>query len=114
MVAQSCPTLRDRMDCPWDPPGRNTGVGCRFLLRGIFPTQGSSLGLLRWQAGSVPLSHRRPAGERGYNAGSYVAPPLLSVCLLSSWVWNGSLTGWLRVWGFGGRLPGLISSFVTY
>ena len=27
-------------------PGKNTGVGCHFLLQGIFPTQGSNLGLL--------------------------------------------------------------------
>ena len=26
--------------CPWDYPGKNTGVGCHFLLQGIFPTQG--------------------------------------------------------------------------
>ena len=23
--------------CPWDSPGKNTGVGCHFLLQGIFP-----------------------------------------------------------------------------
>ena len=28
------------MDRGWDFPGRNTGVGCHFLLQGIFPTQG--------------------------------------------------------------------------
>ena len=28
--------------CPWDFPGKNTGVVCHFLLKGIFPTQGSS------------------------------------------------------------------------
>ena len=27
--------------CPWDFPGKNTGVGCRFLLQRIFPIQGS-------------------------------------------------------------------------
>ena len=27
----------------WDSPGKNTGVGCHFLLQGIFPTQGSNL-----------------------------------------------------------------------
>ena len=27
-------------------PGKNTGVGCHFLLQGIFPTQGSNLNLL--------------------------------------------------------------------
>ena len=35
-----------RLLCPWDFPGKNTGVGCHFLLQGIFPTQGSNLGLL--------------------------------------------------------------------
>ena len=33
--------------CPWDSPGKNTGVGCHALLQGIFPTQGSNLHLLR-------------------------------------------------------------------
>ena len=32
--------------CPWHSPGKNTGVGCRFLLQGIFPTQGLNWGLL--------------------------------------------------------------------
>ena len=31
---------------PWDSPGKNTGVGCHFLLQGIFPTQGLNPGLL--------------------------------------------------------------------
>ena len=22
-----------RLLCPWDPPGKNTGVGCHFLLQ---------------------------------------------------------------------------------
>ena len=56
---QSCPTLYDPMDtrllCPWDSPGRNTGVGCHFPFQGIFPTQGSNLHLLHWQVDSIPL-----------------------------------------------------------
>ena len=43
---------------PWDPPGKNTGMGCHFLLQGIFPTQGlnpSLLSLLHWQVVSLPL-----------------------------------------------------------
>ena len=46
-----------RLLCPWDFPGKNTGVGCHFLLQGIFATQGSSTHLpclLRQQAGSLP------------------------------------------------------------
>ena len=34
-----------RLPRPWDSPGKNTGVGCHFLLQGIFSTQGSNLGL---------------------------------------------------------------------
>ena len=34
---QSCPTLCDPIDSrlphPWDSPGKNTGVGCHFLLQ---------------------------------------------------------------------------------
>ena len=32
--------------CPWDFPGKNTGVGCHFLLQDIFPTQGHNPCLL--------------------------------------------------------------------
>ena len=35
-----------RLPCPWDFPGKNTGVGCHSLLQGIFQTQGLNLGLL--------------------------------------------------------------------
>ena len=38
-------TVPTRLLCPWESPGRNTGVGCRFLLQGNFPTQGSNPGL---------------------------------------------------------------------
>ena len=32
--------------CPWDFPGKNTGVGCHFLLQVIFLTEGLNLHLL--------------------------------------------------------------------
>ena len=56
----SCPTLCDPMDCslPWDFPGKNTGVGCHFLLQDIFPTQGLNPGLLHCGQTLYPLSHR--------------------------------------------------------
>ena len=31
-----------RFLCPWDSPGKNTGVGCHFLFQRIFPTEGSN------------------------------------------------------------------------
>ena len=58
---QFYPTLCDPMParflCPWDSPSKNTGVGCHFLLQGIFPTQGSNLRPLNRQADSLPLSY---------------------------------------------------------
>ena len=65
-TSQSCPTLL----CPHrlcSPPGssvhgiflgKNTEVGCSFLLQGIFLTQGSNPHLPHWQARSLPLSHQ--------------------------------------------------------
>ena len=37
---------RVRLLCPWNSPGKNTGVGCPALYQGIFLTQGSNPGLL--------------------------------------------------------------------
>ena len=37
--------------------GKRTGVGCHFLLQGIFLTQGSNQYLLHWQADTLPLHH---------------------------------------------------------
>ena len=40
-LLQSCLTLCDPIDSsppgsrPWDSPGKNTGVGCHFLLQGM-------------------------------------------------------------------------------
>ena len=65
--AQLCLTLCDPTDC--NPSGcsvhgsfwaKNTGVGCHFLLQGIFLTQGLNLHLsclLHWQADSLSLCH---------------------------------------------------------
>ena len=53
LVAKSCPTLGNhglqpaRLLCPWDSLSKSTGVGCHFLLQGIFPTQETNPGLLR-------------------------------------------------------------------
>ena len=51
-------TVTARLLCPWNFPGKNTGVGCHFLLEGILPTQGLNLyplHLLRLQADSLSL-----------------------------------------------------------
>ena len=45
--------------CPWNFPDKNTGVGCHFLLQGIFPTQGLNprpFHLLHWQGRFFPTA----------------------------------------------------------
>ena len=61
---QSCPTLCDTMDCslprllcPWDSPGKNTGVCCHFRLHGIFPTQELNPGFLHCRQILYQLSY---------------------------------------------------------
>ena len=39
---------------------RNSGVGCHFLLQGIFPTQRSNPCLLHWQADSATETPGKP------------------------------------------------------
>ena len=47
-----------RLLCPWDFPDKNAGVGCPFLLQGLFPRlKPSLLPLLHWQADSLSLCH---------------------------------------------------------
>ena len=59
LATQSCLTLLwphvlspTSLFCPRDFPGKNSGVGCNFLLQVIFLTQGLNLHLLH-----LPLSH---------------------------------------------------------
>ena len=51
MRAQSCLTATPWLLCPWDFLGKDTGIGCYFLL------QGSNLCFLHWQADSLPLNY---------------------------------------------------------
>ena len=54
---------RTKLLSPWDSPGKNTGVGCHFLLQGIFPTHGSNPGLLVSCLGRWVLYHLRHLGS---------------------------------------------------
>ena len=60
-LLQTCGLQPARLLCPWDSLGKIAGVGCHFLLQGIFPTQGSNPCLLHcrqvlyhWAAGGAP------------------------------------------------------------
>ena len=71
LVIQSCPTLwrtgpwtgphglqPARFLCLWNSLGKNTRVGIRFLLQGIFPAQGSNPGILHCRQIPYRLSHQ--------------------------------------------------------
>ena len=45
-ATQLCMTLCNPMDCPWNSPGQNTGVGSLSLLQGIFSIHGLNPDLL--------------------------------------------------------------------
>ena len=60
-------------------------LGCRFLLQGIFPTQGLNLCLLHWQADSLPQSQQGSPYSLGY------------FILSSTWIRTG---GMHLVWKF--------------
>ena len=47
-----------RLLCLWDFPGKNTGVGCNFLLPGIFLTLQLNPSLLHWQENPFLPSHQ--------------------------------------------------------
>ena len=53
-----------RLLCPWDFPGKNTGVSCHFLLQGIFLTQGLNLGLLHCRQTLYHLNYQRSPVSR--------------------------------------------------
>ena len=49
------PLLYNRLLCPWDSPGKNTGVGCHFLLQ----LCNSSRGLTTPQLHTVEVYNRQ-------------------------------------------------------
>ena len=53
--------------CPWDSPGKKSGMGCHFFLQRIFLTQGSNPSLLcflQWQADSLPLAPPKKSNNK--------------------------------------------------
>ena len=89
MRTQLCPILCNTMGC--SPPGfldpqnflgKNIGVGCHFLLQGIFQTQGSNPGLLHFRQMLYRLSHLSPVLSCCLSGGSgWAAMHCLPPCL---------------------------------
>ena len=93
------PTLCNSMDCsppgwllcPWNSPGKNTGVGCHSFLQGIFPAQGLNPGLLHCRQILFCLSHQgSPQNKRTNKYILKKQPPLDVLC---PWDSSGKNTG---------------------
>ena len=69
-------TVARQVPLSMDSPGKNTGVGCHFLLQGFFLTQGTNQCLLHWQADSL-----RPC---------YPGSPQVSIKISNYGVWRAS------------------------
>ena len=77
-----------RLLCPWDSPGKDTPVGCLFLLQRVFPTQGSNPHLLQ-------LRHCIQILHWLSHQGSPEMDPSLTLLLFKKWaeinIWAGDL-----------------------
>ena len=81
-------TVATRLLCPWDSPGKNTGVGCHAVLQGTFSTRRYDpclLGLRHWQVDSLPLAPPGSANHVGSpwrpQGGSGVGQACTVICL---------------------------------
>ena len=92
----SCSVMSDslpaRLLCPWDSPGKNTGVGCHSLLQNIFRNQRLNLNLLHCRQILCHLSQQgSPGGPAVKN------PPTMQ----ETWVDVGLIPGMGRSSGGG-------------
>ena len=81
-----------KLFCPWNSRGKNIGVGCHSILRGIFPIQGSNLGLLHCRRVLYYLCHQGSPTLVGYKT-SLVAqmvknPPAVQETQVQSLGWE--------------------------
>ena len=74
--------LPARLFCPWDSPGKNTGVGSHCLLQGFFPTQGSNEHFL-------PLLHRL------YHCAPWEALSRVRCLSCALWLWEAFRNLWV-------------------
>ena len=84
--------------CPWNFPGKNTRVGCHFLLQGILPTQGSNPCLFHcWEPTHETLPMTRSRGESLTGKADQVfrdfekLPPALTLKMISVFLMSASM-----------------------
>ena len=94
-----------RLLCPWDSPGKNTGMRCHFFLQGIYQTQGLNLGLLHCRQILYCLSTREAPttgqlylfhGKRVNSIPRYFVKGLSPFWLLNSYLFRRCWSLWFR------------------
>ena len=98
---------KTRQKIPWNFLGKNTGVGCQFLLQGLFLTQRSALSLsrlLHWQADPLPLRQLGNPSPIVSSAGAEASSTLfcdvfseLEHSPVSNWRTNCTSAVWMKV-----------------
>ena len=93
--------LPTRLLHPWDFPGKNTSVGCHFLLQGIFLTQGMNLPLMRWLEKAMDNPLQYSCLENPMDGGAWQAAVhgvLKSWTQLSNFTFTFIFMHWRRKW----------------
>ena len=86
-IMQECLTLLrpHGLSLSMEFPGKNTGVGCHFLLQGIFPIQGSNSSLTHCWQSLYRLSHQ---GSKNNNTHLQVAVKVTYICKYQHSMWH--------------------------
>ena len=102
LVAQSCLTLWDPMDCSppgssvhGGSPGKNTRVSCHALLQEIFPPQGSNPGSLHCR-GILNQLNCQGRSRITIWFSSSMSEYISKILIVKSRVWRDMCTPWLR------------------
>ena len=87
-----------RLFCPWNSPGKNTGVGCHSLLQGVFLTQGSNLGLLHCRQTLYHWATRK-APESKTNC-QFFSGHCVPLTTIQDQLWHGGVSSlvWILCW----------------
>ena len=73
--------------CPWDSPGKNTGVGCHALFQGIFPTQASNPDFSHYRQILYCLSHQgSPSAPKAYLYTPFFKKQILISFIPNLWI----------------------------
>ena len=81
-----------------DFTGKNTGVGCHFLLQGIIPTRGSNSSLPHWRQTPYHLSHNSNPIQNDKYTPVFIAA-LFTIAIIWKQPWFLSIDKWIKkIW----------------